>query len=479
MREFLAALCAVSFIGAAEAASFTERSFSLASGGLPAPIPIGANYIYFSNTAKAISYLRGGIVGTTPANLTGVSGIAADSQPVEIIISGKLEGSKTTQTMTLSITDMYTIPVDEKVSITGIRPLNWNKNCTVISSSEGSFTCSNPNASGAYVKGGLAIWSAATFPTLAHSHGMTAIDFDEGECPSAADTGGCKSHMAYQASVGIDAVIMDEPSGGKTGWPAVIAYWKAQRPGGFFGMTNSDDSEMLAYLQAGVPLDFTQVEEYVNTSASNPFASSGQTTQFPNVKTAILLYGTSALCGNYPQPLASYNTVAFWDVDNFSFLANTGYMDWNWLQNAQIYIETGNLASICNLAISDVSHTTVGTTQRQTGDFQVIVNDGIPNNKSPLKIVSCQYAVYSGANIAYGLDDPSVTQTVPWTTRQCNGPTGVIPLGPGTAGCNLNSVIDTTPSNYGNESFTCAVAYRAIMSNGAYGDETYTTFRIN
>ena len=51
-------------------------------------------------------------------------------------------------------------------------------------------------------------------------------------------------------------------------------------------------------------------------------------------------------------------------------------------------------------------------------------------------------------------------------------------VGPG-GNCNVNSIIDVDPSNLGNETFTCAVAYRAVMSNGAYGDETYTLFRIN
>ena len=45
--------------------------------------------------------------------------------------------------------------------------------------------------------------------------------------------------------------------------------------------------------------------------------------------------------------------------------------------------------------------------------------------------------------------------------------------------CNVNSITDVDPSNLGNQTYTCAVTYRALMSNGAYGGQTYTLFQIN
>jgi hypothetical protein len=448
------------------------------------PLPIGSNYLYFANDTNALKYLAGGTISGTAANLTGVTAIAVDVQPNFRTISGSLAGSGPTRTMTIGIPFYMTVPVGEHVSFSSLTPASWNESCVVTASTPGTVTCLNPNASGTYVGGGLGgtglfVWNNMIVPTMAHSRGISVIDFIGGGC----ETGDCTSRMTYQARAGVDAIMVDEPGPSQSGWNTVISYWKSHRPGGFFGITTGDETGALIYSYVNPPynlaLDYASVEYYVSGSSNNsPFVADGMTTSHPNIKTIALMYATTALCANYGTfPLSSFNTIGFWDVDNFGPLANTTYMDYNWLQNAQIYAETGSAASICNLAVSFYGHSSPAG-NHQTGSFTVTTADNMDNPNSPYTIKSCQYSVYAGANLEYGLDDPSSVQTVPWTTKPCNGATGTVTVGSG-GNCNVNSIIDVAPANLGNETFTCAVAYRALMSNGAFGDETYTLFRIN
>ena len=398
---------------------------AIAQGSQNPPRPIGSNYLYFSDTAKALEYLAGGTISGTAANLTGVTAMAANVQQTFPTISGALAGSGSSQTMTIGFSVRTKVPVGEHIAIAGVSPASWNESCVVTASSAGSVTCLNPKASGTYSGNGLFIWNNSSFPALAHAHGMSAIDFDGGSCP----TSGCLPRIAYQASVGIDVLMIDEPGAGQSGWPAIVEYWKAQRPGGFFGMTTGDDSGDIIrnYVLPpyNVPLDYASAEDYVNIGGDyNPFIMDGLTTSDPKIKTIALLYGTMALCDDYGRfPLSSFNVIGFWDVDGYGPLANTGYMDYNWLQNAQIYARTGSAASICNLAVSFFAGDTPRSGSHQSSSFVVNTADNMENYHSPYYITYCEYSVYAGANIAYGLDDPSVVQTVPWTTKPCNGHT--------------------------------------------------------
>ena len=198
------------------------------SGLANPPRPIGSNYLYFSDTAKALEYLAGGTISGTAANLTGVTAMAANVQQTFPTISGALAGSGSSQTMTIGFSVRTKVPVGEHIAIAGVSPASWNESCVVTASSAGSVTCLNPKASGTYSGNGLFIWNNSSFPALAHAHGMSAIDFDGGSCP----TSGCLPRIAYQASVGIDVLMIDEPGAGQSGWPAIVEYWKAQRPGG-------------------------------------------------------------------------------------------------------------------------------------------------------------------------------------------------------------------------------------------------------
>jgi hypothetical protein len=458
--------------------SFATTCYGQGSRGASnAARPIGSNYLYFANTSQAIKYINGGTISGAAPNLTGVSAIAANVQQTFTPISGSLSGSGASKTMTIGIPFFMTLPVGEHVTFSGMSPSNWNGSFTVASSTEGTVTVVNPNATGVFVRGGLFSWNNSSIPALLHSRGIAAIDFIGGGC----EDGHCSARMAYQASVGVDDIMVDEPGSGQSGWNNVIAYWQSVRPGGGFGITTGDETGklQLGYLNPPFNLKFNyaELEYYVGGGASNPFIADGVTTKFPNVGSIALLYGTTALCANSAGAwLSQFNTVGFWDVDNFGPLANTTYMDYNWLQNAQTYIKSGP-TSICNLAASFYGHSTPSG-HHQTGGFTVTTADNIQNKSSPLIVKSCQYAVYSGNNLTYGLDDPSAVQTLPWTNKPCNGATGKITVGVG-GNCNTNSITDVDPSNLGNKTFTCAVAYRTIMSNGAAGDEGYTLFQIN
>jgi hypothetical protein len=433
------------------------------------PRPIRKNYLYIGDGSKAIKYLNGGSISGTSANLTGVAGIATSVQQTFVPISGSLSGKGANQTMTIGIPFFLTLPVGEHVTFTSMSPANWNESCVVTASTQGTVTCINPNASGTFVPNrGLFSWNNTSIPIMLHSHGMASIDFIGGGCFS----GKCNGQLAYKASVGVDDIIVDEPASGDTGWPATMSYWQSVRPGGGFGFTTGDETcaQIKGYLAApySLPLSYGEMEFYVGGGTGNACGTP------PPIPTIALLYGTTALCSNSGGAwLSQFQTVAFWDVDNYAPLANPNYMDYNWLQNAQIYIETGSPTSICTAA-SFLSRASPNS-NHQTGSFTVTTADNMMNS-SPYSIKSCQYSVYSGANLVYGLDDQSAVQTVPWTAKPCNGATGTITVGP-TGNCNVNSIPDV--GQPGHETYVCAVAYRAIMNSGGHGDETYTLFTIN
>jgi hypothetical protein len=446
-------------------------------GSSNAARPIGSNYLYIGDTSKAIKYLNGGSISGTIPNLTGVTAIAANVQQTFTPISGSLSGSGATKTMTIGIPFYMTVPIGEHIRFTGMTPSSWNGSFTVSNSTEGTVTVVNPKATGTFGGGGLFAWNNSSIPATLHSKGIASLDFVGGDC----EDGHCRGRMSYQASVGVDDIMVDEPGSGQSGWNTVISYWQSVRPGGGFGMTTGDETGalQLGYLNPpfNLVLNYAELEYYVGGGDSNPFIVDGVAANHPNVESIALLYGTTALCANSAgEWLSQFNTVGFWDVDNYGLLANTSYMDYNWLQNAQIYIESGP-TSICNLAASFFGHATPSGTH-QTGSFTVTTADNVQSRLSPLTIKSCQYSVYAGANLAYGLDDPSAVQTVPWTTKPCNGATGTITVGP-TGNCNVNSIHDVSPSNLGNKTFVCAVAYRALMSNSSFGDENYSLFQIN
>ncbi len=472
--RFLSALAVLVFVANSGLAASVD--LTIAGGRLNSPLPIGPNYLYFADTSKAIKYLTGGSISGTAVNLTGVTAIAANVQQTFRTISGSLSGSGASQTMTIGIPFYMTIPVGEHVTVSGVSPSSWNESCVVTASTEGTFSCLNPLASGAYSQAGVMAWNNTSIPQMDHAHGIAAIDFIGGGCNSGWPRRDCEARMAYQASVGVDAIMVDEPGPGQSSWPGVISYWKSQRPGGLFGVTTGDETGALIdkYIQPpySLQIDYASLEYYVG-GGSNPFPSDGLNRNGSNVKTIALVYGTTALCNI--RGLSAFNTIGFWDVDNYGPIANPSYMDYKWLQNAQIFAETGSVTSICQLSASFYGHSTPAGTHQLTGIFTVTTADNM-QGPSRYAIKSCQYSVYAGANLAYGLDDPSAVQTVPWTNKSCNGETGVITVGPSGA-CNVNSIADV--GNPGHETYTCAVAYRALMSNGAYGDEGYTLFQIN
>ncbi len=467
MRKLLAAI--LLFVSVAALAVTRTVPSAAVTGGIETPLPIGSNYLYFANSANAIKYLNGRTISGTAPNLTGVKGIAADVQGTFRTISGTLAGSGAGQTMTIGIPFYMTVPVGEHVAFTSISPPNWNENCVVTASSPGFITCANRKASGTYSGNGLFTWNNTSIPAMLHARGIASIDFIGGGCQNRL----CNERLAYQGSVRVDDIIVDEPAAGNAGWNTTMSYWQSVRPGGGFGFTTGNETCSLIESYTAAPYDlpfsYGEIEYYVGGGSGNPCGS--------NVKAIALLYGTAALCANSAGGwLSGFNTVAFWDVDNFGPLANPSYMDYNWLQNAQTYIQSGP-TSICNMASSFYGHSTPSG-NHQSGSFTVTTADNIQSSSSPLTIKACQYSVYAGANLTYGLDDPSAVQTVPWTNKPCNGATGTITVGSGGA-CNVNSITDVDPSNLGNQTYTCAVTYRALMSNGAYGGQTYTLFQIN
>jgi hypothetical protein len=297
--------------------------------------------------------------------------------------------------------------------------------------------------------------------------------------------GAVQGYIDAAAKNGATYIYVDEPWGAPgestaksaksiaydvKGYNILYNYIHYKWPGVQFGLTIGDDGGAplhLAMLKAGLYEDFASEEEYNSCcTKQNPFIVDGQKAQFPNVKTMGLLYGTQSLCqsnGVYPGAAAKsgFDIIAFWNVDNYGGFIGP-FLDANWLQNAETYAQTGN-TSFCTIPMSRVNPN-FWTDDTQTKNFTVGVQDKYWQEPSPYKIASCDYQVLSGAKAINGPSDPSVTVTLGWTPRACNGNI-TITVG---AGGNCRTI--------GSE--TCLVFTRSKTTTGVYGNVTYQEYSI-
>ena len=264
------------------------------------------------------------------------------------------------------------------------------------------------------------------------------------------------------------------------GFNILYSYMQSKHPGMKFGLVIGDDGGAplhLAMLTAGLHEDFSAIEYYNACCAgsTNPFTA--QKTAFPNVLTMFLVYNTETLCQtNTAQtttwlPTNSVDIWGFWDLDNYGGWIGP-FMDASWRQNASTFASTGSVTSFCQLPVSAVA-INQWTWNTQTANFTISIGDGYywrtttlnPLMNTSNAITSCDYQVMSGANAINGPNDPSVTVTLPWTQRTCNGN---LTITVGTNGnCNLIGAK------------TCLVFTRAHTASGAVGNVTYQEYSID
>jgi hypothetical protein len=262
-----------------------------------------------------------------------------------------------------------------------------------------------------------------------------------------------------------------------TGFNLIYNYIHNNYPGVQFGLTKGNCSYCsaismhLAYLQAGLNEDFAMIESYEADGASigttSDFVTSGIAAQFPKVKTAVLVYNTIGLCSangnNYIKP-GMVDYIGFWNVDNYGGWIGP-WMDAVWMQNAETFAATGN-KPFCDLPYSFV-WSSQWTWDAKTTNFTVNITDNYYVTPPALanQIASCDYMVMSGVNAINGPTDPSVSTTLNWTPRMCNG-TITITVG---AGMNCKDI----------GTKTCLVFTRAHTNSGATGNFSYQEYSIS
>lgn len=251
------------------------------------------------------------------------------------------------------------------------------------------------------------------------------------------------------------------------GYNLVYNYIHSKYPGVMFGLSIGDDGSAplhLAMLKAGLKEDFASVEDFNSCCTSaNPFGT--MKSQFPNVKQMVLAYSTQTLCqannNNYITP-GQMDIIGFWDVDDYGNFMGP-LIDVSFLQNAQTFASTGQ-KSFCTLPVSYV-YAGSRTWSTQTKNFSVPMTDTFYQTPSPYKIGTCDWMVMSGAGAVNGPSDPSLTTTLPWTTRACNSSVTV------TVGASGYC------RNIGTK--TCLVFSRAHATDGTVGMATYEEYSIS
>jgi hypothetical protein len=295
----------------------------------------------------------------------------------------------------------------------------------------------------------------ATYVALAHAKGLAYMGGLGGG--SLSDIPGSQRALDHYAAVGVDAIYVDEPGAAPAsvdptrnpmsaasiaynvrGFNRLIDYWRSKRPGGHFGLTMGDGGsveEHIALLKAGLKEDFASYEQY---GASHVDVFAGFKSEFPNVKTMLLLYNSIALCSG-PHGLGNQATDAGGEVDIFAFWNLDNYGNWigpnldaDWLKDASHFAATGD-RSFCFLPASEVNGND-WTWAEKKADFTlngvdaVLWTDTQPGDPA-YQIASCEYRVVSGADVLE--KGPSFgTITRDWTTRPCNG-AFTVTVGPG------------------------------------------------
>ncbi len=124
-------------------------------------------------------------------------------------------------------------------------------------------------------------------------------------------------------------------------------YIHTKHPGVLFGLSMGDGQGPalhLALLKAGMKEDFAQLELYeLGINGPSLFLTSGLTAQFPNVKTAVLAYGTVTLCSDYGKNWldpTQIDYISYWDVNNNGNFMGP-WLDASWQQNALTFAATG------------------------------------------------------------------------------------------------------------------------------------------
>lgn len=202
----------------------------------------------------------------------------------------------------------------------------------------------------------------------AHADGLAVISGLPGDPGLAAGTYEksmkvFEAHLEYYASIGVDAVYVDEPYGPALNDPrecgsgcfkrGVLTYaavrwidmtynrlgdhFHALRPGGKFGICYSYVPFHIETLQAGLRADFVCMETYGNSTYRHLQQIKSS---IPKVMSDILVvYGSKALCDNLRGGgRDSVDSWAFWDLDNYShWVPGKRLFDPNWESDAKAF----------------------------------------------------------------------------------------------------------------------------------------------